>query len=101
METSLEEERLKDASEVPSQHVEDIANTVKQIEEERSALDSSRKLQEELFSRLREEAGFKAASEMQSRSSYISFVNREKGFRIGSNNAAISEIHFWSLYYKH
>jgi hypothetical protein len=52
------------------------------------------KLQEELLSRLREEAVFKAASEMQSCSAYITFGNLERGFQIGTNNAAITGIHF-------
>jgi hypothetical protein len=59
-----------------------MANTVKQIEEERKALDSSRKLLEELLSGAREEANFKAASEMQSCSTHITFGNPEKGFQI-------------------
>jgi hypothetical protein len=94
VEASLEELRLDGASEERSQNAEGMANTVKQIEEERSALDSSRTLLEELLSRVREEAVFKAASEMQSRSTHITFGNLEKGFQIGTNNAAISGIHF-------
>jgi hypothetical protein len=81
-------------SEEQGQDAADILNTVKQVEEERSGLDSSRKLLEELLLRAKEEAVFKAASEMQSGSTHITFGNLEKGFQIGTNNAAISGINF-------
>jgi regulator of replication initiation timing len=64
VETGLEEVRLDNASEDRIQDLEDIANTVKQMEEERKALDLSRKLLEELLGRVSEEAVSKAASEM-------------------------------------
>jgi hypothetical protein len=48
----------------------------------------------ELLSIAKEEATFKAASEMRSRSTHITFGNLEKGFQTGTNNAAISGIHF-------
>lgn len=71
-----------------------MANTVKQIEEERNALDMSRKLLEELLSRVSEEAVFKAAREMQSHSTHVTFGNLEKGFQIGTNNGPISNVQF-------
>ena len=43
-ETSLGELQLSDAGQEQNQNAEDMANAVKQIEAERSALDSSRKL---------------------------------------------------------
>ena len=94
VESSLGEIHLCSTSEEQSQNAEDIANTVKQIEEERSGLDSSRKLLEELLSRAKEEAILKETSEIQSRSRYITFGSLGKGFQIGTNNAAISGIHF-------
>jgi hypothetical protein len=94
VETGLEEVRLDNNSKERIQDAEDVANTIKQIEEERSALDSLRKLLEELLLRVREDTVFKAASEMQSRSMHIIFGNLENGFQIGTNNAAISGIHF-------
>jgi hypothetical protein len=78
------------ASEDRIQDAEDVANTVKQIEEERNVLASSRKLLEELLGRVREEAVFKAASEMQTNSTHIT-GNLERGFQIGTNNATISD----------
>ena len=94
VETGLEEVRLDDASEHRIQDSEDVANTVKQMEEERNALDLSRKLLEELLGRVREEAVFKAASEMQTISTHITFGNLERGFQIGTNNGPISCVQF-------
>src|SRR5438045_721892 len=54
-ETSLGELQLSDAGQEQNQNAEDMANAVKQIEAERSALDSSRKLLEELLSKAKEE----------------------------------------------
>jgi hypothetical protein len=53
-----------------------------------------RKLLEELLSRARGQAVFKAASEIQTCSTHITFGILGKGFQIGTNNAAISGIHF-------
>jgi hypothetical protein len=95
VETSLGELQIGGTGEEWSQNAEDMANTVNQIEEERSAINSSRKLLEELLlSIAKEEAIFKAASEIQSRSTHITFGNQGKGFQIGTNNAAISGFHF-------
>ena len=94
VETGLEEVRLDDASEDRIQDPEDIANTVKQIEEERNALDLSRKLLEELLSRVSEEALFKATRETQSHSTHVTFGNLQKGFQIGTNNGPISGVQF-------
>jgi hypothetical protein len=94
VETSLGEIHLGRTGEERGQNVEDTANTVKQIEEERGGLDSSRKLLEELLSRAKEAATLKEASEIQSRSTHITFGSLGKGFQIGTNNAAISGIHF-------
>jgi small-conductance mechanosensitive channel len=94
VETRLEEVQLNDASENQIQDAGNAANTIKQVEEERNTLASSRKLLEELLGRVREEAVFKATSEMQTSSTHITFGNLERGFQIGTNNATISDIHF-------
>jgi hypothetical protein len=94
VETSLGELQLGDAGQEQNQNAEDMANTVKQIEAERSALDSSRKLLEELLSKAKEEAILRAASERQSRSTHMTFGNQGKGFQIGTNNAPISGFSF-------
>lgn len=94
VETSLRELHLRSASEEESRNAEDMTNTVEQIEEERNALNSSRKLLEELLSRTKEEAIVKAASEIQSRSMHMSFGNLGQGIQIGINHAPISGLHF-------
>jgi hypothetical protein len=94
VETGLEQVRLDDGSADRIQDAEDATNTVKQIVEERNALASSRKLLEELLGRVSEDAIAKAASEMQTSSTQITFGNLERGFQIGTNNATISDIHF-------
>jgi hypothetical protein len=94
VEISLGELQLGDAGQEQNQNAEDMANTVKQIEAERSALDSSRKLLEELLSKAKEEAILRAASERQNRSTHMTFGNQGKGFQIGTNNAPISGFNF-------
>jgi hypothetical protein len=94
VQTGLEEVRLIDAGEDRIEDAEDVATTIKQIEEERIALDLSRKLLEELLGRVRDEAAFKGASETQTSSRRIIFGNLDKGFQIGTNNATISDIQF-------
>jgi hypothetical protein len=94
VETSLGELHIGGTGEEWSQDAEDMTNTVNKIEEERSAINSSRKLLEELLSIAKEEAIFKAASENQSRSTHVTLGNQGKGFQIGTNNAAISGFHF-------
>lgn len=92
--TSLGEIHLSGAGEEQSDDAEDMANTAKQIEAERSALCSSRHLLEELLSKAKVEALLKATSESQNCSTHITFGNQGKGFQIGTNNAAISGFHF-------
>jgi hypothetical protein len=94
VETSLGELQLSDAGQEQNQDAEDMAHTVKQIEAERSALDSSRKLLEELLSKAKEQAILRAASERRNRSTHITFGNQGKGFQIGTNNAPISGFNF-------
>lgn len=76
------------------QNEEDITNAVKQIEEERAALGSSRKLLEELLSKAREDVIARAASENQNRSTEVTFGNNNSGFQIGISNGPISGISF-------
>ena len=94
VETNIEELQLGDAGQEQNQNAEDMINTVKQIEAERSALNSSRKLLEELLSKAKEEAILRAASERENRSTHITFGNQGKGFQIGTNNAPISGFNF-------
>ena len=71
-----------------------MANVVKQIEEERSALESSRKLLEELLSKAKEDAILRASSESQNRSMQMTFGTLGEGLQIGNNSGPISGINF-------
>lgn len=94
VENTLEELHLRGAREEQSDDAEDTASTASQVEAERSALSSSRQLLEELLPKAKEEALLKAASEIQSHSTHITFGNQGKGFQIGTNNGTISGFHF-------
>ena len=94
VETSLGELHLGDDGEEQSHDAEDMANTVKQIEAELSALSSSRQLLEEVLSKAKEEVLSKATSEIHGSSTHVTFGNQVKGFQIGTNNAPISGFHF-------
>jgi hypothetical protein len=76
------------------QNTEDKDNALEQIEDERTALDSPRKLLQELLSKAREEAIAKAANESQNLSTQISFGTQNAGFQIGISNGPISGISF-------
>jgi hypothetical protein len=90
VETGLGELHLGGAGQEQNQNAEDMANTVKQIEEERSALDSSRKLLGELLSKAKEEAISRAASESQNRSIHVTFGTLTKGIQIRISNGPIN-----------
>lgn len=87
--TSLRELRLGGAEQDHNQTPEDMASTVKQVEEERKTLNSSRKLLEELLSKATEEALSKAVSESQNRSTHVIFGNQGKGYQIGISHGPI------------
>lgn len=93
VETSLGELQLGDAGQDQSQNAEDMANMVKQIEEERSALESSRTLLEELLSKAKE-AILRVSSESQNHSMQMTFGTLGEGFQIGNNCGPISGINF-------
>jgi hypothetical protein len=94
VESALGEIHLTGSRHERGQNEEDITNAVKQIEEERAALGSSRKLLEELLSKAREDVIARAASESQIRSTQVTFGNNNSGFQIGISNGPISGISF-------
>ena len=65
------------------------AEALRQLEEERKALESSRKLLDELLSKSQEEAVVKAAARNQGRSTTISFGNQNRGFQAGIINGEV------------
>ena len=92
VETSLDKLNFDGASEEQSQHTEDTGNTVKQIEEERNAVELSRKLLEQLLSRAREEAVFKAESEIQSRTTHVTSGSQGKGVPQSAPDITIEDL---------
>jgi len=94
VESALGEIRLTDSANNQSQDKQDITNAVKQIEEERAALDCSRELLKELLSKAREDVIARAARESQDRSTRVTFGNKNSGFQAGIINGSISGISF-------
>jgi hypothetical protein len=94
VESTLGEIYLTGSRHERDQNEEDVTNAVKQIEEERAALGSSRKLLEELLSKAQEDVIARAACESQNRSTRVTFGNNNSGFQIGISNGPISGISF-------
>lgn len=89
----LEEMNVSSDEEKVAGHKEDKAGALRQLEEERKALDASRKLLDELLSKAQEEAVAKAAGP-QRHSPSISFGNQNSGFQAGMINGSVSGISF-------
>jgi len=70
------------------------AEALRQLEEERKALNASRKLLDELLSKSQEEAVAKAAARSQSSSTTVTFGNQNSGFQAGIIDGAVSGISF-------
>jgi len=94
VESTLRELDLAGTGQERAQNAEDKDNAVEQVGRERTALDSSRKLLQELLSMTQEEAIAKAARESLNRSTEVRFGNQNSGFQIGISNGAISGISF-------
>ena len=70
------------------------AEALRQLEEERKALDASRKLLDELLAKAQEENVAKAALGSQRGNTTIMMGNQNQGFAAGIINGAVSEISF-------
>lgn len=73
---------------------ENKADALRQIEEERKALSASRKLLDELLSKVQEDSVVKASTENQNRSTQVTYGSQNSGFQIGISNGPISGISF-------
>lgn len=93
MENKLEELNLSTDDEGAAGPKEDKAETLLQLEEERKAVNASRKLLEELLSKSQEEVIARAAGH-QSDSTTVTFGNQNSGFQAGTINGAVSGISF-------
>jgi hypothetical protein len=96
MEAGKRLEELNTASDdkVKAESTENRSDILKQIEEERTALNASRKLLGELLSKVQEDAVAKAAMDSQTRSTTVTFGTQNSGFQIGVSNGPISGISF-------
>jgi hypothetical protein len=70
------------------------SNPTRQLEDERQALNVSRKLLEDLLSKSQDEAIAKAVTEIQSRTTARTFGNQNSGFQAGIINGPVSGINF-------
>lgn len=84
---------LSDNDEESAAPAEGKAKALRQLEEERKALDVSRKLLDELLSKSQEEAVAKAAGN-QSHSITMTFGDHNSGFQAGTITGGVSGITF-------
>lgn len=94
VESRLEELNLSSDDQEAAGSTESNAEALQQLEEEREALNASRKVLDELLSKSKEDAIAKAAAKNQSHSTAVTFGNQNSGFQAGSINGAISGITF-------
>ena len=93
------EDRIEELDVSESGHEEDAgeadkAEALAQLQQARSALETSRKLLEELLSKSQEEAVAKAAEGTATHSTNMTFGNGNSGFQAGAINGAVSGISF-------
>lgn len=86
----MEELDLSSDDQEESESTEGRAEAQRQLEEERRALDASRKLLEELLSKSQEEAVAKAAAKNQSGSTTNTFGSYNEGIQAVTINGAVN-----------
>lgn len=94
LESKLEEINLSSDDDEAAGSTEGKVETLRQLEEERKALELSRKLLEELLSKSQEEAVAKAAAGNQGGSTTVIFGNQNSGFQSGVINGPVSRLTF-------
>ena len=92
LENKVEEMSLSDDDEVAGS-AESKAAALRQLEEERKALNASRKLLDELLAKSQEEAVAKAAGN-QSGSTTVTFGDHNSGFQAGTITGGVSGLTF-------
>ncbi|MCJ1282886.1 hypothetical protein MMC26_002212 [Xylographa opegraphella] len=93
LETKLEELNLSSDDEEVAAPKEGKAEALRQLEEERKAVNALRKLLDELLSKSQEEAVAKAAGN-QSRANMVIFGDQNLGFQAGIINGGVTGINF-------
>ena len=84
---------LSDDDEEAAAPAEGKAEALRQLEEERKALDASRRLLDELLSKSQEEAVAKAAAN-EGPSTTVTFGHHNSGFQAGTITGGVSGITF-------
>ena len=87
-------EELNLSSDEEAENIESKAQALQQAEEERSALELSRKLLNELLSKSQEEAIAEAAAENRSGSITVAFGNDNLGFQAGTISGGVRDLTF-------
>jgi hypothetical protein len=93
LENKLEDMNLSDDDEEAAAPADGKAEALRQLEEERKALDASQKLLDELLSKSQEEAVAKAAGN-QSHSTTVTFGDYNSGFQAWTITGGVSGITF-------
>ncbi|MCJ1251978.1 hypothetical protein MMC30_009216 [Trapelia coarctata] len=94
LENRVEEFKLASDNESVDPSARSHAEALRQLEEERNALNASRKLLDELLSKSQEGAVKKASAENQAGSTTVTFGNQNTGFQSGIINGSFSGISF-------
>lgn len=89
-------EELNLSSDEEAENTESKVQALQQVEEERSAVELSRKLLDELLSKSQEEAVAKAAAKNRSgpTSTTVAFGNNNSGFQAGTISGGVSNLTF-------
>ena len=88
-------EELNLSSDEEGENLESKPQTLQQVEEERSAVELSRKLLDELLSKSQEEAVAKAAAAgNKTGSPTVAFGNNNSGFQAGTISGGVSNLTF-------
>lgn len=87
-------EELNLSSDEEAENTESQLQALQQVEEERSVVELSRKLLDELLSKSQEEAVAKAAAENRSGSTTMAFGNDNSGFQAGTISGGVSNLTF-------
>ena len=94
LEHRLEELNLSSDEEEEGENIESKPQALQQVKEERSAVELSRKLLDELLSKSQEEAVAKAAAGNKSGSTTVAFGNNNSGFQAGTISGGVSNLTF-------
>jgi cellobiose phosphorylase len=90
----VEELQLTSDDQQADESTKSRAEALRQLEEERKAIAETRKLLDELLSKVQEEAVARVAGENQSRSTSVIFGDQNSGFHAGTISGGVSGLSF-------